>query len=183
MHWHVNRGGGPNLNTKLDYLLRFDPAVESVGCEVNPNCTRGRDVLAEGLPSIEDGIRETAARRVERLMPHLCSLRAELTSFLLVPDEPPADFMYVLGCNLARDIASRTEPLPPLHPAWFTSDVVALARGIRAAGHSAGVPILTDALLEAGCDDALVIEHLRTCTDHGPCCWVADMICAQADAR
>jgi hypothetical protein len=75
-----------------------------------------------------------------------------------------------------------TQPVPPLHPAWLTSDVVALARGIRAAGHSGGVPILTDALLEAGCDDPLVIEHLRACTDHGPCCWVAEMVCARARA-
>lgn len=75
------------------------------------------------------------------------------------------------------------DPIPPLRAEWLTSDVVALARGIHANAALDGLPALTDALLEAGCDDPLAIEHLLTCSDRGPMCWVVEMICAQAARR
>jgi hypothetical protein len=40
------------------------------------------------------------------------------------------------------------------------------------------LPILADALEDAGCDDALALAHLRQCVDHSPRCWVADWIMA-----
>ncbi|MBM3980095.1 MAG: hypothetical protein FJ304_07385 [Planctomycetes bacterium] len=66
---------------------------------------------------------------------------------------------------------------------WLTSDVVALARGIHASAALDGLPALCDALLEAGCDDPLVVEHLQTCRDHAPSCWVVEMILDQLTAR
>jgi hypothetical protein len=54
--------------------------------------------------------------------------------------------------------------------------VVALARGIDAGAALDGIPALADALQEAGCDNPLVMEHLRTCPDHSPSCWVVEMI-------
>jgi hypothetical protein len=61
--------------------------------------------------------------------------------------------------------------------------VLAIARGIHANAALDGIPALTDALLEAGCDDPLVMEHLRTCPDHGPSCWVVEMILDAASPR
>jgi hypothetical protein len=76
-----------------------------------------------------------------------------------------------------------TEPVPPLHKDWLTSDVVALARGIHANSAFDGLPVLYDALLEAGSDHPLVMEHLQTCSDHAPSCWVTEMILDQAATR
>ena len=80
-------------------------------------------------------------------------------------------------------IVAWVNPLPPLHKDWLTSDVIALARGIHATSAFDGLPVLHDALLEAGCDDPLVVEHLRTCPDHSPSCWVVEMILAGITAR
>ena len=49
----------------------------------------------------------------------------------------------------------------PADPAWLTRDVVALARGIRVDRAFDRLPILADALEEAGCSDETVLRHCR----------------------
>ncbi len=50
---------------------------------------------------------------------------------------------------------------PHLDPAWQTGDVLALARGIWADRAWDRTPILADALQDAGCDRADILDHLR----------------------
>jgi hypothetical protein len=60
-----------------------------------------------------------------------------------------------------------------IDPRWRTEDVLGLARGIAADGALERLPILADALMEAGCDDEDVL---------GPCrrpkggWWVVDLL-------
>lgn len=42
------------------------------------------------------------------------------------------------------------------------------------------LPILADALEEAGCDDELVLLHCRECANHAPDCWVVSF-CVEGD--
>lgn len=49
----------------------------------------------------------------------------------------------------------------PADPSWLTADVVALARGIAADGGFDRLPILADALQEAGCADEPLLHRLR----------------------
>lgn len=99
---------------------------------------------------------------------------------LATRDNPVDTSPYVIRLLLSefvrKRIAEWAESLAPLRAEWLTSDVVALARGIHANAALDGLPALTDALLEAGCDDQLVMEHLQTCPDHSPSCWVVEMI-------
>jgi hypothetical protein len=48
-----------------------------------------------------------------------------------------------------------------LDPSWLTSDVIALARGIRQDRAFERMPILADALQDAGCADRRLLDHLR----------------------
>ena len=50
----------------------------------------------------------------------------------------------------------------PADPSWFTTDVVALARGIAAEQAFDRLPILADALQDAGCADEAVLAHCRS---------------------
>jgi hypothetical protein len=59
---------------------------------------------------------------------------------------------------------------------WLTSEVVALARSIDAEGAFDGLPILADALQEAGCDHSAMLEHCRACGPHTRGCWVVDLV-------
>jgi hypothetical protein len=54
--------------------------------------------------------------------------------------------------------------------------VIQLARGIRAANAFDGLPVLADALEEAGCTDAAVLAHCRAGGPHAGRCWVVDLI-------
>jgi hypothetical protein len=51
-----------------------------------------------------------------------------------------------------------------------------LARGIRQEEAFDRLPILADALQEAGCDDAVVLDHCRGPGPHVRGCWVVDLL-------
>jgi hypothetical protein len=182
-HFHVrvqNGGRGMYFND-FEYELTDDPTAEIVSVGFAPDL--GNSFSRELWPDVEIGAHLGATEALNRSSRLCCVRITMLFAKMHDVDTTPRAVQRRVNYCVYEDVVRFTQPVPELHPAWLTSDVVAVARGIRAAGHSGGVPILTDALLEAGCDDPLVIEHLRTCTDHGPCCWVAEMVCARADAR
>ena len=61
-------------------------------------------------------------------------------------------------------------------PSWLTSDVLLLARGIYDEKAFDRMPILADALQDAGCDNADVLDHCRQPGEHVRGCWVIDML-------
>jgi hypothetical protein len=90
-------------------------------------------------------------------------------------------------CALVRDLFG---PLPfrplALAPAWRTAHVLALANDasdnrILPAGHldPQRLGVLADALEEAGCTDADILDHLRGPGPHVRGCWAADAILAK----
>jgi hypothetical protein len=74
------------------------------------------------------------------------------------------------------DILGDREPLPQVEPGWLTSDVVALARSIYDERAFDRLPILADALQDAGCENADVLDHCRGPGPHVRGCWVVDML-------
>jgi hypothetical protein len=80
------------------------------------------------------------------------------------------------GCRLIRDIFGN--PFRPVtaDPSWLSSTVVALAEGIYADRAFDRLPILADALQDAGCDDAEVLDHCRGGGTHVRGCWVVDLL-------
>ena len=62
-------------------------------------------------------------------------------------------------------------------PAWRTSDVLLLARGIYEERAFDRTPILADALQDAGCDSDDILNHLRDPhATHVRGCWALDMV-------
>jgi hypothetical protein len=88
---------------------------------------------------------------------------------------------YSLGqqkwTSLLRDIFG---PLPfrtvTLNPAWRTSNVTALAQAIYDDRAFDRLPILADALEDAGCDNADILNHCRQPGEHVRGCWVVDLL-------
>jgi hypothetical protein len=82
-------------------------------------------------------------------------------------------------CDLLRDIFG-----DPFHPvrllrAWLACNgatVVKIAQGIYDEGAFDRLPILADALEDAGCNRAAVLEHCRSAGEHVRGCWVVDLI-------
>jgi hypothetical protein len=61
-------------------------------------------------------------------------------------------------------------------PAWRTPTAVALAEGMYDDRDFAAMPVLADALQEAGCDNADVLDHCRSGGGHVRGCWVVDLV-------
>jgi len=66
-------------------------------------------------------------------------------------------------------------------PAWRTSDVLGLARAIEDRDVYDRLPVLADALEEAGCDDGDVLDHCRAGHLHGHDCWVTAWLLRSGD--
>ena len=84
-------------------------------------------------------------------------------------------------CSLLRDIFGN--PFRPItfDPAWRTSDVMLLAQGIYEEREFSAMPILADALQDAGCDSDDILNHCRdTATPHARGCWVVDLVLGKA---
>jgi hypothetical protein len=75
---------------------------------------------------------------------------------------------------LCRDIFGNPFRPVAVDPAWLTSTVVSLAEGIYAERAFDRLPILADALMDAGCDNPDILEHCRGPGPHVRGCWVLD---------
>ena len=78
--------------------------------------------------------------------------------------------------SLLRDVIGN-----PFHGAaveirWQTANVVALARAIYAERAFQRLPILADALEDAGCTDRAILDHCRQPGEHVRGCWVVDLV-------
>jgi hypothetical protein len=60
--------------------------------------------------------------------------------------------------------------------AWRTSTVVSLARGMYESRDFGAMPILADALQDAGCDNEDILDHCRGPGPHVRGCWVVDCV-------
>ncbi len=83
-------------------------------------------------------------------------------------------------CRILRDLFGprlfRPVALDPTWGTWENGTIVKLAKVIydeRAFGH---LPILTDALEEAGCTNADILDHLRGQGPHVRGCWPLDLL-------
>jgi hypothetical protein len=63
-----------------------------------------------------------------------------------------------------------------LSPEWRTTNAVALARTIYDELAFDRLPILADALEDAGCTDRAILEHCRSAGPHVRGCWVVDLL-------
>jgi hypothetical protein len=67
-------------------------------------------------------------------------------------------------------------------PAWRSETVLALARAIEAEKAFDRMPILADALQDAGCEDVVLLRHCRECEQHEEWCWVLRQVIHPTEA-
>ena len=75
-----------------------------------------------------------------------------------------------------RDIFGNPFRPPTFDPEWRTSMVVALARGMYESRDFSPMPIMADAIQDAGCEDADILSHCRGTGLHVRGCWVVDLV-------
>jgi hypothetical protein len=69
-------------------------------------------------------------------------------------------------------------PFRPLafSPRWRTDTAIALAKQVYESREFGAMPILADALQDAGCEDADILGHCRGPGPHVRGCWVVDLV-------
>jgi hypothetical protein len=83
-------------------------------------------------------------------------------------------------CDLLRDLIGNPFRPVAVATAWLTATVQALAQGIYEERAFDGLPVLADALEEAGCTGSDILGHLRGSGPHVRGCWAIDLILAKS---
>jgi hypothetical protein len=78
--------------------------------------------------------------------------------------------------DIMRDIVGNPFRPVTFAPAWRTSTVLTLAQGIYADRAFDLMPILADALQDAGYEDSDLLGHCRGPGPHVRGCWVVDLV-------
>jgi hypothetical protein len=89
---------------------------------------------------------------------------------------PNAEPERLVQAALLRDIFGNQYRPVAVDPQWLTSDVVALAEGIYQERAFDRMPILADALQDAGCESENILTHCRQPGVHVRGCWVVDLL-------
>ena len=83
--------------------------------------------------------------------------------------------------HLLREVVGNPFRPVTFAPAWRTDTVLVLARQIDESRDFSPMPILADALQDAGCDNEDVLNHCRGPGPHVRGCWVIDLILEKED--
>jgi hypothetical protein len=86
-------------------------------------------------------------------------------------------------CRILRDILGnpfRPPVIDPLWAHWNGDTVFRLAQAIYAGRRFEDLPVLADALEEAGCQEPALLAHCRGGGEHFRGCWVVDAVLAKS---
>jgi hypothetical protein len=124
----------------------------------------------------EQRFEEAAVARIARVA-------AELAKHALADRE---EAFYIAGervvhedpihCGVIREVFGNPFRPVTVDPAWRTSNVTAVAQAIYDDRAFDRLPILADALEDAGCDNADILNHCRQPGVHVRGCWVVDLM-------
>jgi hypothetical protein len=145
--------------------------------------TAGVPPLNTGYPAPFYHVTGAEAERVvaEAALPHTWTGASRARAFVVDavrraegPDGRAAEWRRqsdALRCIFGNPFRPLTVDL-----SWLTSTVLILAQGIYDDSAFDRLPILADALQDAGCDSAEVLGHCRGLGPHARGCWVVDLL-------
>jgi hypothetical protein len=87
----------------------------------------------------------------------------------------PPDLRSVRG-HLIRDIFGNPFRPVAFDPRWRTADALGLARAVYEDRAFDRLPLLADALMDAGCAGEQILDHCRGPGPHVRGCWVVDLV-------
>jgi hypothetical protein len=87
--------------------------------------------------------------------------------------------LLAFDAAIIRDIFGNPFRPVAFSPSWRTSTAVALALHMYQSRDFSAMPILADALQDAGCDNAEILDHCRCSGPHVRGCWVVDLVLAK----
>jgi hypothetical protein len=128
--------------------------------------------LTSPLASIPEAAATAARLLTQQMQPALWASVAIAAAVLRRSQKPRL-------CELIREVFGnpfRPLEVPAAWLAWQDGTVPRLAQVIYDNRSFADLPLLADALEEAGCTDAALLAHCRTPAEHVLGCWVLDAL-------
>jgi hypothetical protein len=80
------------------------------------------------------------------------------------------------GMVLLREVVGNPFRPVSFDPRWRTADILGLARAVYEDRAFDRMPLLADALMDAGCADEQILSHGRGPGPHVRGCWVVDLV-------
>jgi hypothetical protein len=148
-------------------------AVEGLLPVQGPRLERPRDV--RDAPDV------VTATRLARTAARAAEARREQHRGMVSPMPPESmrRLRSLDAADLLREIFGNPFRPVTVDPSWLTRNenaVVQLARSIYDERHFQDMPLLADALAEAGCEDVAILAHCRAAAKHVRGCWVLDAL-------
>ena len=176
-----------NINAESGeaFAAAGDPPVERVSSSDN---TRVQVALLLDTSNSMDGLIDQAevfASGVIRsntinLFPNEGELRHRAAEAAIVKRDPPytaSAAERIVRANLLRDIFGNPFRPVTFDPVWRSDTAVSITRGMYESRDFSAMPILADALQDAGCDSDDVLTHCREEKHaHVRGCWVVDTV-------
>jgi hypothetical protein len=138
-------------------------------CDLIPPSVAGGSPMPEGHHWTDDDSRQIALTDAEF---HLSEAVREAMRAIGSGESEQAALVALI-----RDIFGNPfRPPVEFFPEWRTDTVIAIARTMYASRDFSGMPILADALQDAGCDSEDILTHCRGGGPHVRGCWVVDLV-------
>lgn len=124
---------------------------------------------------VDDALRNAGAREKDFHPLRVANVTALMT---VIGPGAERDSLAIRARQAALVRCLAGNPFRPvtLDSSWRTSTVVALAQGIYDDRAFDRLPILADALQDAGCDSDDILNHCRDTSPHARGCWVVDLV-------
>jgi hypothetical protein len=170
---------GLATEAELDEARAAAWVAEGELSQVGPRGIRRRAALAAARAAERNKLQNAAfsANTAEAWIAALVAARAAGRTKARVADKIAAlDASKGFQAALLRDTFGN--PFRPVHldPQWQTPAVKALAQVIYEENSFQDLPILADALEEAGCDNEEMLSHCRGPGLHARGCWALDLL-------
>jgi hypothetical protein len=150
-------------------------ATEEELAQAHSLAQRARDdAYVNGSPRLADkAFVKTLMSTARVCQPSAAHAAAYAAAWPGVPDShaPEADLLHDIFGNPFRSVS--------LTPSWLTWNggvVVRVARSIYETSRFEDLPVLADALEEAGCTDADLLAHCRGAGEHVRGCWALSLL-------
>jgi hypothetical protein len=161
--WLTDDCGGPGPAERHAYMVAGHVGYSLLGprhgSEFLSDDWRDAKSAAEGAATVV-----AEAARLPDTVEHLSAYRGLWSAEAMAQ----ADLLRELFGNPFRPVA--------FDPRWRTADVMGLAVGIYEERAFDRLPLLADALLDAGCNHDDILSHCRHEGPHVRGCWVVDLV-------
>ena len=164
---------GPKTHNAIEVLERY-----ADGNATADELSQARADAEQEAYEVQDGgqrhqSQDAAIAAAQDDIQQVAHWAAEATATTEVGSEPEE----VAQAAIVREIYGTLCFRPvTFNPAWRTSTVLALAKQMYDSRDFTPMPVLADALQDAGCENADILNHCRGDSPHVRGCWVVDLI-------